>query len=45
MTTTHEYDEARAQAFARKWQIAVAALVVLGSLVTAGYAWVETFWG
>jgi hypothetical protein len=28
-----------------KWQIWVAALVVLGCLATAGYAIVETFWG
>lgn len=29
----------------RGWQIWVGVLVALGSLVTAGYAVVETFWG
>jgi hypothetical protein len=45
MTRTYEHNDAEAKAFARKWQIAVAVLVAVGSLVTAGYAWVETFWG
>ena len=45
MTTAYEYDEERARVWSRKWQIAVAVLVAVGSLATAGYAWVETFWG
>jgi hypothetical protein len=45
MTTTHEYNEERALANARKWQIAVGVLVLVGSILTAGYAYVETFWG
>lgn len=27
------------------WQVAVGAFVALGCLLTAGYVWVETFWG
>ena len=45
MTTTYEYDEERARAFSRKWQIAVAVLVAIGCLLTAGYAFVENFSG
>jgi hypothetical protein len=29
----------------RTWQLAVGAFVALGCLVTAAYAWIETFWG
>jgi hypothetical protein len=28
-----------------RWQVPVALFVALGCLATAGYTWIETFWG
>ena len=48
VTSRPTFDEETSNLPARQsrgWQIAVAAFVALGSLATAAYAFVETFWG
>jgi hypothetical protein len=45
VTTVESPADNHEEASSRRWQMIAGVMVLLGSLATAGYAVVETFWG